>query len=256
MQNTMNPLERSLVEKVAVENGWEYIVESTETGVTLASARHKARVVIRPGVSPTRWAVAVPTGLLCIELARSAQWPNTPDGSFCSVDIEQLAPLLHRIAELALSLPDQAAATYAQKVKEELAAIQSFDTEVERMVKQRVGQETFRQALLDYWGGSCAVTGVNLATVLRASHAKPWAACENDKERLNVFNGLLLTANFDALFDRGLITFESDGILRRSSLLSQEQLTKLQLMSDLRLRWVALEHQPFLSWHRERVFEM
>ena len=250
----MNSLERSLIEKAAAENGWEYIVESSDTGVTLASARHKARVVIRPGISPARWAVAVPTGLLRIELARSAQWIEAPDGSFAVVDIEQLALLLRRIAELAFSLPDQAAATYAIKVKEELAAIQSFDTEVERMVKQRVGHDTFRQALLDYWGGACAVTGVDQPAVLRASHAKPWAVCEDDKERLNVFNGFLLTANLDALFDRGMITFDNDGVLKCSSLLTYGQLTALQLTSDLRLRWIAQEHRPFLAWHREEVF--
>ena len=155
---------------------------------------------------------------------------------------------------MALSLPDQAAATYATKVAEELATIQSFETEMERMVKQRVGQDTFRQALLDYWGGACAVSGIGLPAVLRASHAKPWAACKDDKERLNVFNGLLLTANLDALFDRGLITFAADGALRCSSLLPPGQLTSLQLTSDVRLRWIALEHQPFLAWHRENVF--
>lgn len=254
MPTIMNSLERSLIEKAAVENGWEYIVESRDAQVTLASARHKARVVIRPGMSPSRWAVAVPTGLLRIELARSAHWIEAHNGSFAAVDIEQLAMLLHRIAELALSLPDQAAATYAIKVKEELAGIQSFDTEVERIVKQRVGQDTFRQALLDYWGGACAVTGVDQPAVLRASHAKPWAVCEDDKERLNVFNGLLLTANLDALFDRGLITFDGDGILRRSSLLTYGQVTSLQLKNDLGLRWVASEHQFFLSWHREKIF--
>lgn len=254
MNTIMNSLERSLIEKAAAENGWEYIVESSDTGVTLASARHKARVVIRPGVPPARWAVAVPTGLLRIELARSARWVEMPDGFFSALDIEQLAPLLRRIAELALSLPDQAAATYAIKVQEELAAIQSFDTEVERMVKQRVGQDTFRQALLDYWGGACAVTGIDQPAVLRASHAKPWAVCEDDRERLNVFNGLLLTANLDALFDRGLITFDDEGVLRCSSLLTHGQLTSLQLMSDLKLCWIAQEHQPFLAWHREKVF--
>jgi len=69
-----------------------------------------------------------------------------------------------------------------------------------------------------------------------------------------VFNGLLLTANLDALFDRGLITFDGDGILRRSSLLTYAQVTSLQLKNDLGLRWVASEHQFFLSWHREKIF--
>ena len=47
-------------------------------------------------------------------------------------------------------------------------------TEVERLMRQRVGQQKFRAAMLDYWGGACAVTGLALSEVLRASHAKPW----------------------------------------------------------------------------------
>lgn len=84
---------------------------------------------------------------------------------------------------------------------------------MERLVRQRVGQQAFRQAMLDYWGGACAVTGVALSEVLRASHAKPWAECVSDAERLDVFNGFLLNANLDALFDRFLITFSDDGEL-------------------------------------------
>ncbi len=81
------------------------------------------------------------------------------------------------------------------------------------MVRQRVGQQTFRQAMLDYWGGACAVTGLALPQALRASHAKPWAECVSDAERLDVFNGFLLSANLDALFDQFLISFTDDGEL-------------------------------------------
>jgi hypothetical protein len=59
-------------------------------------------------------------------------------------------------------------------------------------VRQRVGQEVFRAALIDYWGGACAVTGLALPEVLRASHSQPWADCTTDEERLDVFNGFLL----------------------------------------------------------------
>ena len=38
-----------------------------------------------------------------------------------------------------------------------------------------------------------------LPEVLRASHAKPWAECANDAERLDVFNGFLLVANLDGV---------------------------------------------------------
>lgn len=84
-------------------------------------------------------------------------------------------------------------------------------TEVERLVRQRVGQNIFRESLMDYWGGACAVTGIALPALLRASHAKPWAECNSDAERLNVFNGFLLAAHLDALFDRHLISFDDSG---------------------------------------------
>lgn len=77
-------------------------------------------------------------------------------------------------------------------------------TEAERLVVQRVGQDVFRAGLLDYWEGRCAVTGLGVREVLRASHIRPWADCESesDTERLDVFNGLLLEARMDAVFDR------------------------------------------------------
>lgn len=62
------------------------------------------------------------------------------------------------------------------------------------MVRLRVGQNKFRDAILDYWGGACALTGMGIPEVLRASHAKLWAECATDAERLDVFNGFLLSA--------------------------------------------------------------
>jgi len=47
--------------------------------------------------------------------------------------------------------------------------------------------------------------------LLRASHIKPWAACEADAERLDVFNGLLLAPHLDAAFDAGFFTIADDG---------------------------------------------
>lgn len=86
-------------------------------------------------------------------------------------------------------------------------------TEAERVVVQRVGQNLFRSALLDYWQGRCCVTGLAVPELLRASHIKPWAACESDNERLDVFNGLLLAPHLDALFDGGWVSFADNGKL-------------------------------------------
>ena len=251
----MNIFDRALIEKTAMEHGWENVLQSTSAVAVIASSRHQAQARITPDQHLGKWMVELPGGVLQQELSRS--FPSLPKKG-CSFGVDDyacLALLLHRAAELALSLPDQAAVIFVEKVKQELTAITSFDTEVERIVRQRVGQDTFRKALLDYWGGACAVTGVNLPEVLRASHAKPWADCTTDEERLNVFNGLLLTANLDALFDRGLISFHENGQIVYSDRLTTSQRTHLQLENSLRLRWITPEHQIFLLWHRERVFD-
>jgi putative restriction endonuclease len=84
-------------------------------------------------------------------------------------------------------------------------------TEAERVVVQRVGQGIFRAGLLEYWEGRCAITGLAVPALLKASHIKPWADCASDAERLDVFNGLLLAPHLDAAFDCGLITVADDG---------------------------------------------
>lgn len=251
----MNIFDRALIEKTVIENGWENVLKSTSAEIVLASSRHQVQARITHDQHLGKWMVELPDGLLQQELSRS--FPLLPRNgcSFGVDDYPHLALLLHRAAELALSLPHQAAVIFVQKVKQELAEITSFDTEVVRMVKQRVGQDTFRQALFDYWGGSCAVTGINLPEVLRASHAKPWADCYSDQERLNVFNGFLLVANLDALFDRGLISFAESGEVICSTRLKASQRSVLQLSGSLKLRWIAPAHQPFLSWHRDKLFQ-
>ena len=70
---------------------------------------------------------------------------------------------------------------------------------------------------MTYWGGRCAITEVTEPRLLRASHIKPWAKCETDAERLDVYNGLLLAAHLDAAFDAGLISFTDEGAILFSS---------------------------------------
>lgn len=128
-------------------------------------------------------------------------------------------------------------------------------TEAVREVVQRVGQDIFRRTLIEYWGGRCAVTGLDVVEVLRASHIKPWADCENDAERLEVFNGLLLAPHLDALFDRGLVTFSDAGQLLRSPQLSDHQWALLGIDGvEARAASLADGHRRYLRWHRAEVF--
>lgn len=250
----MNVLERALVEKAGREHGWENVVESVEAQVVLASARHRGRATVTPSAEGNGWQVTFPEGRLIRELERSLPALARGGGCFAAPDLDTLAALLRRAAELSLALPDQAAHTFRERAAKALASVADKGTEVERLVRRRVGQDVFREALLDYWGGACAVTGLALPDVLRASHAKPWADCESDEERLDVFNGFLLVAHLDALFDRGLITFEAGGGIVIAACLATDHRALLHLGEGLRLRWMAPEHLPFLHWHRARVF--
>lgn len=249
----MNVLERALVEKAGREHGWENVVESIEARVVLASARHRGRATVTAASGNGGWQVTFPDGRLVRELARSL--PGLANGAgFDAPDIDTLAALLRRAAELSLALPDQAADTFRERTANALDRLGDRGTEVERLVRQRVGQDVFREALLDYWGGACAATGLALPEVLRASHAKPWADCTSDEERLDVFNGFLLIAQLDALFDRGLITFDAGGGMVIASCMAADHRVLLHLDEERRLRWVAPEHLPFLQWHRNHVF--
>ena len=122
-------------------------------------------------------------------------------------------------------------------------------TERHDLVKCRIGQGTFRQKLIAYWK-VCAVTGYKDTGLLVASHIKPWRACTN-AERLNQFNGLLLTPNLDRAFDAGLITFRQDGLISLSPLLSSPQL--LGIETGMRVT-LAAHHEPFMDFHRTSVF--
>ena len=121
--------------------------------------------------------------------------------------------------------------------------------------RQEEGAQLYRQAMLDYWGGACAVTGLTLPQALRASHAKPWAKCLSDVERLDVFNGFLLSANLDSLFDSFLISFTDDGALLVAKQIRASDMEKLGLNDSMKLRWVAASHLSYLHFHRGRFLD-
>src|SRR5262249_16850786 len=100
------------------------------------------------------------------------------------------------------------------------------ETEKSACIQRRLRQGEFRRSQIYWWGG-CAVTGCTVEAVLEACHVKPWG--EFHSERLDAENGLCLTANLHKLFDAGLITFEDDGRMSVSELLSQEEQALLML---------------------------
>src|SRR5262249_20772029 len=70
-----------------------------------------------------------------------------------------------------------------------------------RQIKARRGQQAFRDALRDPYGGQCLVSGCRLMDVVEAAHIKPYRG-EQDNDPAN---GLLLRADLHTLFDLNLL---------------------------------------------------
>lgn len=252
----MNLLERCLAEKAGYDNGFECVLTSDVDGVVLASACHANRVLIglKNGIYQVFFQ-KISRSVLS-RLQQSFLATDTAD-VFLVTGEANLAALLSCAVRFSRELQAQPADSYQQAVTAELACFpaSTAGTEVERIVRLRVGQNKFRDAMLKYWGGACAVTGVAIPDVLRASHAKPWAECATDNERLDVFNGFLLSANLDALFDRFLISFDKCGALMLSPALAGVDLKPLGISSGMTLRWMETPHHPYLDYHRSRLID-
>jgi hypothetical protein len=128
------------------------------------------------------------------------------------------------------------------------------ETERQSLVLSRIGQGEFRAQLVSYWKG-CAVTDANCIPLMKASHIKPWRE-SNNKERLDVFNGLLLSPNIDAAFDTGYITFDSQGKIVLSKAMVGAPAFQLHITAKLRINPKLLrpEHEVYLEHHRREVF--
>ena len=255
----MNPLQRALIEKAGHDNGFENVLPSGGLGVELGSARHPSKVTVTASEDGFCGAIQSGSATLAHELKRTFPVSGVPAQGFVLASEAALASGLLRAAALSQALPNQAVVAFEAQLQQELAAMPAAaaqTTEVQRMVRQRVGQQAYRQAMLDYWGGACAVTGLALPQALRASHAKPWAECASDAERLDVFNGFLLNANLDVLFDSFLVSFTSSGELLVSQTITPSDQQKLGLAADMRLRWVSAQHGPYLDFHRQRFLQM
>jgi putative restriction endonuclease len=253
MTTPLSPVIASRLEKAAVDNGFDQELPREGDWLGFASTQCPLRVwlgtfgeavflatfsqqnVARAlGEYGTPMAAPLPTGAL---------------GGRTVADIPSLHRLLRRAFQLSKTLPDELLHSF-----EKQTVTLPKNTEVERLVVQRVGQSLFRAGLLEYWEGRCAITGLAVPELLRASHIKPWADCSSDAERLDIWNGLLLAPHLDAAFDRGFITVQDDGAVTVSPALDAAARDTLGLNEPLRVRALHEGHRTYLPWHQQRVF--
>jgi putative restriction endonuclease len=122
--------------------------------------------------------------------------------------------------------------------------------------KRRIGQGTFRVALLQAYDRQCAVTRERAIPALEAAHIRPFAEVQTHYIR----NGLLLRSDLHRLFDAGYITVTPELRVEASARMRDdfndgENYMKLH-GSQI---WVPdrPEYRPdpeLLRWHNENVF--
>jgi putative restriction endonuclease len=124
------------------------------------------------------------------------------------------------------------------------------------LIKPRLGQGTFRVAVLDAYGGSCAVTHEHSVPALEAAHIRPFAS---DGPR-DVTNGLLLRSDLHRLFDKGYVGIDADYRFQVSDRLKRDYSNGrsyyplsgglIRLPSEVRER----PDRELLQWHMRHVF--
>lgn len=247
---TLGMLDRAGLRKIATDCGFD-VLEDGADSVGAASTHAPLRAWIGLsmdgpvlGLSMSSVLSELPATLMVAPVSETipaAGWVQL-------ADLGSLDRTLLRAWRLSRALPNQLEVRYAEK----LSTISS--TERDATVRQRIGQDYFRDGLLTLWRGRCAISGLNVPELLRASHAKPWAS-STDAERLDVYNGLLLAAHLDAAFDCGLITIEADGCVSLSPTLTDRVRSLLNLTIDSRIS-LSSRHEPYLAWHRANVFRL
>ena len=96
------------------------------------------------------------------------------------------------------------------------------------------------------------MSGISDRPLLRASQILPWALCESDSNRLDVFNGILLISHLDAAFDAALISFDVEGRPMISKHLSIEAAAILDASLKNKAITLTERHQVYLGHHRSR----
>jgi hypothetical protein len=236
----LNSIELTRLEKAAADCGFELSPEMTGQGLMFRSAQFPESVTVQ----------SQGNDVFTLHASEPLLLPTTAPEGHTVQGWSVLYQVLDKAAAIARTMPNRVADKYHQET-----AAMPKSTEAERWVVQRVGQDLFRSALLDFWQGRCCATGLAVPELLRASHIKPWAQCGSDEERLDVFNGLLLAPHLDALFDGGWMTVQPDGNVLFAKRMPALELQQLGVQRDLKVQGLTTTHERYLGFHRNSVFK-
>ena len=132
--------------------------------------------------------------------------------------------------------------------------------DVIRTVNTRVGQGFFRRAVLINYDSKCAISGINILEMLRASHIIPWS--KDEQACVNPENGLCLSALYDVAFDQGFIGVNTNYKIvlaeklkkKKKEPFYQEHFGKLDGV-EIRPPSKFFPRKEFLEYHLDKIFD-
>ena len=249
-----NAIANTRLEKAAQDNGFDLEAIRSDDWLIVKSSRCPITIWLQPSENGD-FVLALSDSIIGSSIRQLGQsstisLPSGASSIAVAPDLKALYSMLKRTFQLSRSLPSEP----LREFQKQIVGLPRT-TEVERLVVQRLGQDIFRERLLEYWDGKCAVTGLSIQALLKASHIMPWKDCASDVERLDVYNGLLLAPHFDAAFDRGFISFGDDGALIASSQLGSDGLKILGIERSAKVSGLTSSHLKYLAWHRAKEFK-
>lgn len=140
-------------------------------------------------------------------------------------------------------------------VRTERNALIPVITETEATARRtmRLVNKEFTKIVSPLWNDKCALCGIELPELVRASHAKPWRECTTE-ERLDPYNGLLLCRNHESLYKNGYITFDGTGKIHISDRIPTMNYAMYDLHAKMRVLRTE-NNKPYFRWHRKYIFK-
>ncbi|MEO9966947.1 MAG: HNH endonuclease [Reichenbachiella sp.] len=159
-----------------------------------------------------------------------------------------------RVGEAKYLIPEELKMTIIAAEPNEAYSIfkKPNSTERSRLVTSRVGQGAYRKSILHRWSYQCAATGYNDTRILIASHIQSWKD-SSDSQRLDVDNGILLSPDYDALFDKHLISFDVSGRIILSSEINTTPIKSLGITGNEKINNLTEGNRYYLKLHNQII---
>ncbi|MBN2878883.1 MAG: HNH endonuclease [Clostridia bacterium] len=197
-----------------------------------------------------------------IRLCSGRQAPYNEDGSIADGKIFEISYEAHKYVMNLVSTYNIAASFDLPELKEsdiELVhqvenIVDKYEIKEHKALAVRMGMlETVLKQRLIRQTKKCALCDIDYSEFLSAVYIKPWSD-SSTSERLDLNNLLLMCPLHRDMFESGLITFNSKGMIKISSEMRFENFKALSLNFFTSIN-MTKEQLGYMDWHNKKVFK-